>query len=345
LRLSGRHPSRLAALAPQDDGVGVVVSLHRQLVSPLRLPHHRHMELRHLRYFLAVADTRSFTRAADKLNVTQPTLSHQIKQLEQLIGTTLFERSARDVELTAAGRLFRPYCERILKEIESSALALSELEGLMRGTLHMGVFHSFSNSLLPPVLADFTQRYPGVHVVARLVPRLDMERDLLSGALDFAVAYSSEDTEHIVNEHLFDEELVLVVGARHPLAPRKSMQMRDLADLSLVSLSPEFGARQFVDRFFTQSGIRPHVVLEMNAIEPILSTIRNSQLACVLSAGAVVDAKGLRTIRLVDPQPERTVGILWRRNGHRSAAAQRMADMIRAAYGKKDQSGRAGSRK
>ncbi len=302
------------------------------------------MEIRHLRYFLAVAETRSFTRAASSLNVTQPTLSHQIKQLESLIGTVLLDRTARDVELTAAGRLFKPYCERILKELESSALAVSELEGLMRGTLQMGVFHSFSNSLLPPILAEFTRRYPGVHVVARLVPRSDMERDLLSGALDLAVAYVSEDREHFVTERLFDEELVLVVGARHALAARKSVRMHELAALSLVALSPEFGARQFVDRFFAAANRRPHIVLEMNAIEPILSTIRNSGLACVLSAGAVPDAKGLRLIRLIDPQPNRTVGILWRRHGHRSAAAQRMAEMIRAAYAEQKAPGR-GSRR
>lgn len=79
----------------------------------------------------------------------------------------------------------------------------------------------------------------------------------------------------------------------------------------------------------------PHVVLEMNAIEPILATIRNSGLASVLSAGAIVDANGLRIVRLIDPAPKRSVGILWRRNGHRSAAAQRMAEMIKAAYGGK----------
>ena len=79
------------------------------------------MELRHLRYFLAVAVERSFTRAAARLHVTQPTLSHQIKQLEAMVGTTLFERSTKEIELTAAGRLFKPYCERILKEIEVRA--------------------------------------------------------------------------------------------------------------------------------------------------------------------------------------------------------------------------------
>jgi LysR family cyn operon transcriptional activator len=290
------------------------------------------MELRHLRYFLAVTEAHSFTRAAERLHVTQPTLSHQIKQLEALIGTVLFERAGRDVELTAAGRLFRPYCERILKEVEASTLALSELEGLMRGTLRIAVFHSFSNSMLPPVLSQFALRYPGVHVVARLVPRSEMESNLATGDLDLAVAYTSEENEHIVNERLFDEELVLVVGARHPSAARTSMRMREIAELPLVLLTPEFGARQFIDRFFQGAGLRPHIVLEMNAIEPILSTIRNSKLAGVLAEGAVADGKGLRLIRLTEPQPKRTVGILWRRNGHRSAAAQRMAEMIRAAY-------------
>jgi LysR family cyn operon transcriptional activator len=290
------------------------------------------MELRHLRYFLAVSDTRNFTRAASRLHVTQPTLSHQIKQLESLVGTVLFERGTKDIELTAAGRLFKPYCERILKEIDSSVLAISELEGLMRGTLRMAVFHSFSHSMLPPILSEFALRYPGVHVTARLVPRLDMERDLLSGDLDLAVAYITEDNEHITAESLFDEELVLVVGSKHSHAARKSMPMRDISSLPLVLLTQEFGARQFVDRFFASASLRPHVVLEMNAIEPILSTIRDSRLASVLSAGAIVDATGLKIVRLTEPAPKRTVGILWRRNGQRSAAAVRMAEMIRDAY-------------
>ena len=110
------------------------------------------------------------------------------------------------------------------------------------------------------------------------------------------------------------------------------MPMGELAKLPLVLLTPEFGARQFVDRFFADINLRAHVVLEMNAIEPILATIRDSGLASVLSAGAIVDTTGLQTVRLTDPAPKRTVGILWRRNGHRSAAALRMAEMIRAAY-------------
>ena len=298
------------------------------------------MELRHLRYFLAVADTRNFTRAAERLHVTQPTLSHQVKQLESMIGTVLFERSTKEIELTAAGRLLKPYCERILKEIESSVLAISELEGLMRGTLRMAVFHSFSHSMLPPILSEFALRYPGVHVTARLVPRVDMERDLVNAELDFAVAYIADDNDQIVAERLFDEELVLVVGSKHSHAGRKSMPMRELAKLPLVLLTPEFGARQFVDRFFAGTGLQSHVVLEMNAIEPIMATIRDSRLASVLSAGAIVDTSGLHIVRLTEPAPKRSVGILWRRNGHRSAAALRMAEMIQAAYSERGNAAR-----
>jgi LysR family cyn operon transcriptional activator len=293
------------------------------------------MELRHLRYFLAVANTRSFTRAAERMHVTQPTLSHQIKQLEQMVGTMLFDRSTKEVELTAAGLLFKPYCERILKEIESSALAISELEGLMRGTLRMAVFHSFSHSMLPPILSEFALRYPGVHVITRLVPRMEMERELIDAELDMAVAYVAGDNDQIVAEPLFAEELVLVVGSKCPQAGRKSMPMSELATLPLVLLTPEFGARQFVDRFFTETGQQPHVVLEMNAIDPILATTRNSGLATVLSAGAIRDDSGLHIVRLTDPAPKRLVGILWRRDGHRSAAALRMAEMVREAYGQK----------
>lgn len=290
------------------------------------------MQLRHLRYFLAIADMRNFTRAAERLHVTQPTLSHQIKQLESMIGAILFERGAKEVELTAAGRLFKPYCERILKEIESSALAISELEGLMRGTLRMAVFHSFSHSMLPSILSDFALRYPGVRVTAQQVSQVDLKRDLLNAELDFAISYISEGYEQIVAEYLFDEELVLVVGSKHSHAGRKSMPMSELATLPLVLLTPEFGARQFVDAYMSDNGLAPHVILEMNAINLILATIRNSGLASVLSAGAVIDPRGLQIVRLTDPAPKRTVGILWRRNCHRSAAAQRMADMVKAAY-------------
>lgn len=293
----------------------------------------RLIELRHVRYFLALAEARSFTQAAARLNVTQPTLSHQIKRLETAIGAVLFERRSKDVELTQAGRLFRPFCDRVVKEIELGTLALSELEGLMRGTLRMGVSHSFSSSMLPNTMVEFASRYPGVKVVARVVPREEMEKMLVAGELDLAVAYVSEESEQISAETLAEEQLVLVVGPDHPWAGRKSAPMRALAEIPLVLLTPEFAARQFVDRHFAEAELTANIVLEMNAIEPILSTVRISKFATVLSDGAVPRTEDLHLVRLTDPVPRRTISILWRLHGHRSAAAERMAEMVRATYG------------
>ncbi len=290
------------------------------------------MELRHLRYFLAVADCKSFTRAAEVLHISQPTLSQQIRQLEGRLGTRLFQRFARRAELTPAGETFKPYCDRLLNELNDGIVAIAELEGLVRGNLRLAVFHSFTSSLLGPVLADFALRYPGVHVVARLLPRVEMERELLVGNLDFAVAYASEDNEHIAAETLFEEELVLIVGRRHALARRTSMPMSMLAGLSLVLLTEEFGARQFVERFFAGQRLTPRVVLEMNSIEPILATIRQAPLATVLARGVITNRSDLHAVRLTRPTPRRTCAILWRRDGYRTVAARRMAEMIRAVY-------------
>ncbi len=125
------------------------------------------MKLRHLRYFLAVADCLSFTRAADQLHVSQPTLSHQVKALEEDIGSTLFDRVGRKVYLTPSGETLREYAHNVLNAITSATVAISELEGLTRGTLAIGVFESFSGSLLPPLPAQSPRLYPGGRATVR----------------------------------------------------------------------------------------------------------------------------------------------------------------------------------
>jgi LysR family cyn operon transcriptional activator len=293
----------------------------------------RQIELRHVRYFLAVAKARSFTHAAEELGVTQPTLSHQIKQLETIVDAVLIDRSSRTAELTESGRLFRPHCERLLRELEIGGVALTELKGLMRGHVRIAVSHSFSTSTLPNVLADFARRYPGVHVAARVVPHLDMQRALVAGDLDLAAAWMPERTDDIVAEPLTEEALMLVVGSQHPWAGRRSVTMQTLAGIPLVLLTREFAARQFVDKVLGDAGRSAGVLIEMNAIAPILAVVRGANFATVLSSGSVPDKRGLSLIKLTQPVPRRTLAILWRRDGHRSAAAERMASMIRAAYG------------
>src|SRR5580765_7819417 len=118
------------------------------------------IELRHLRYFLAVAELGHFTRAAGKLNVTQPTLSHQIRQLEGQLNLALFDRFGRLVKLTAAGEVLLPHARRVLRELDAAQSALGELHGLKRGELKVGIVQTVNACVIPEIVAQFSANHP-----------------------------------------------------------------------------------------------------------------------------------------------------------------------------------------
>jgi LysR family cyn operon transcriptional activator len=290
------------------------------------------MELRHLRYFLAIAESSSFTRAAVKLRVTQPTLSHQIKQLELEIGSPLFDRVGLRTSLTAQGKVLKTYAEQAINVIESGLTAVAELDGLIHGHLRVGVFHSFGSTLLPTTLAQFIQNYPGVHVVLRQQSRIEMEQGLVNGEIDLAVGYTPADSEKIVEERLFTDPVALVVGKRHPWSARRRISLNELHGQSLVLQTSEHPSRQLIDKYLHSKKIVPRIMAEMNSNEAVLATVRCSTLASLLSARVLAGVPGVRAIRLSEPALSRTAAIFWHRGGYRPAAARKAAEMIRAAY-------------
>jgi LysR family cyn operon transcriptional activator len=290
------------------------------------------MELRHLRYFLAIAETSSFTRAAVKLRVTQPTLSHQIKQLEQEIGAPLFDRVGLRTCLTSQGKVLKTYAEQAINVIESGLTAIAELDGLIHGHLRVGVFNSFSSSLLPTTLAQFIQNYPGVHVVLRQQSRADMEQGLVNGDLDLAIGYAPAASDNIVGETLFTDPMALAVGKRHPWFGRKRINLRELHGQPLVLQTPEHPSRQMIDKYLQSKKIVPRVLAEMNSNEAVLATVRCGTLATLLSARVLAGVPGLHAIRLPERALSRTAAIFWHRGSYRPAAARLAAEMIKTAY-------------
>lgn len=286
------------------------------------------MELRHLRYFLAVADRLSFTRAAGQLHVTQPTLSHQVKQLEEEVGSVLFDRVGRKVRLTPSGEIFREYAHQALKEIHSATTAISELEGLRHGALTVGVFESFSTSLLPPLLADFSNAYPGVHISVRQLPTGQLEEELDKGELHLGIAYSPPAMDKIVAEKLFDEPLVLVVGTKHRLAHKNKIHIAELDGEPLTLLTTRFPSRRLLETRLAAAGAKPRLVLEINSIQAMLGTVRYTKLGTVLTARMAKTVPGLHCVELV-PTIMRTAALFWRQGGYRTTAARAMADLIR----------------
>lgn len=291
------------------------------------------MELRHLHYFLKIAETLSFTQAAAALRVTQPTLSHQIKQLEQEIGTPLFDRVGRSIQITEAGRIFRGHAQRALHELESGLASVNELEGLIHGHLRIGVFRSFGNSLLPAVLADFHRAHPGVRLSMQQMSLADMENALGSGDIDFAITtYLPATSEKLVSEELFTEPLVLAVGPEHELYGRASVRLEALENMPLILRPAGTPSRQLIENCFAERGVAPRVVMEMSSGDATLATIRCSRLATICAGRALAGAPGLATIRIQAPELRRSGAILWHVDRHRPTAAVILAEMAKRAY-------------
>lgn len=291
------------------------------------------MELRHLNYFLKIAETLSFTQAAVALRVTQPTLSHQIKQLEQEIGTPLFDRVGRSVQITEAGRIFRGYAQRALRELESGLTTVTELEGLMQGQLRVGVFRSFGNSLLPSVLAEFYRTHPRVRVSMRQMSLAEMETGLANGDIDFAITtYLPATSDKMISEELFTEPLVLAVGEQHELFGHAPLQLEALTEVPLILRPAGTPSRRLIENCFSTRGLAPTVVMEMSSGDATLATIRCSRLATICAGRALAGAPGLATVQIEAPELRRSGAILWHKDRYRSTAAEILAQLAQRAY-------------
>lgn len=288
------------------------------------------MEIRQLRYFLDIADTEHLTQSAQNLFVTQSTLSHGLRQLEQELGVALFDRLGRGLKLSQAGAEFRVYASRALQEIEAGRMALADLGGLQSGKLKVGAFPTFLNTVVPVTVAAFNRAYSKVKVEVQDLRAGAIEQQLLDGDLDLGIAFHPAQHDEIEAEVLFEERLLLVVGPHHPLAGRTRLAMAELAGLALALLPRNFATRRLIDDSLRQAGIVPRVPVEMDSVESLLGVCRYGDLASIVPERAARQAPDLPAIALTEPEILRHAGILWRRGASRSAAAREFVALLRA---------------
>ena len=298
------------------------------------------MELRHLRYFVALADCLSFTRAAERVHVTQSTLSHQIRQLEEEVGQPLFERIGKRVVTTEAGALLLGFAVRALREVDGGIAMLQPGGGGLTGQLRIGATHTFNIGLIPECVALFLDRHPTVQIRIEELSADRISERLGSGALDLGIAYRPSGPSKLRFEPLFHEEMVLVVSERHPFAARRRIRMVELHQQPLVLLPVEFATRTLLDECFASCRAEPVVVAEMSTIAPMLGLVLRRPVGAIAAVGAVPPAMaGLVRIPIESPTPIRTPGLLWPEAAEHSAAVQSFAVIVRQAA-RADPSGR-----
>ncbi|RON01576.1 transcriptional regulator CynR [Pseudomonas brassicacearum] len=287
------------------------------------------MLLRHIRYLLAVAEHCNFTRAAEALHVSQPTLSQQIKQLEDSLGAPLFDRSGRTVRLTDAGEAYVRYARLALQDLEAAKRAMHDVQDLTRGSLRLAMTPTFTAYLIGPLLARFNSLYPGINLSVEEMTQDHIEAALAEDRLDIGIAFTGSHLADIDSQALFAETLSLVVSEVHPgFSRQQSLNAQALGQQSLVLLSGNFATRQHIDLYCRQQGIAPRIAIEANSISAIVEIVRRGSLATILPEAIARELPGLRPLALHPALPQRTVALLSRKGAYRSAASEAFRALV-----------------
>ncbi len=288
------------------------------------------MELRHLRYFVALADCRSFTQAAARAHVTQSTMSHQIRQLEDEVGHPLVDRIGRKVALTEAGQSFLNAAIRALQEVDAGLALLRPSASRLVGQVRVGATHTFNQALIPECVALFLARHPNVRICVEELSAAEIGTQLRAGLLDLGIAYQPGEPEGFTFEPLFHEEMVLVVGSTHPLAGRRRIRMVELHRQPLVMLPLRYATRVLLDECFAACGAEPAVLVEMSSVAPMIALVHRSPVAAIVAASALPRGmQGVVAVPIESPTPVRTPGLLWAAGATKGALAQAFSTIVR----------------
>lgn len=274
-------------------------------------------ELRHLRYLLAVADHGNFTRAAQDLHISQPTLSQQIQQLERNVGAQLLDRSGRSVRLTDAGHAYLAHARRALRELAAGERAVHDVTDLSRGHLRLAVTPTFIAYLVGPLIAELHGHHPGITATVQEMTQDSIENRLLADELDLGIAFDQPHLPGISAAPLYAETLIVVAGATNPCEP---LTAHTIGQCPLVLLTPDFATRGSIDGYFAEHDVSPRIVMETNSIQALIEIVRHTSLATVLPEAIAHQQQRLSHVDLDPPVRSRTVTLLTREGAYRTAA-------------------------
>lgn len=292
------------------------------------------MQFQQLQYFVAVAETRHFTRAADLVHVAQPSLSQQIKALERELGADLFLRARGNITLTDAGEALLPLARRILADADTARHEVQELVQLRSGRVRLGATPSVCTGLLPDVLRAFHDRYPGIRLLIEEGGSHDLVRELARGALDLALVVLPLPTPSpaLTTVELLREDLVVVSSPEAP-APggpgRRTVRIADLEGERLVMFRHGYDLRELTVAACRAEGFEPDFAVEGGEMDAVLGFVRAGLgLAVVPRMVAARSGRGLRVTPLARPGLHRTIALAHRSDVAPPRAARELQRML-----------------
>lgn len=266
--------------------------------APTQLDLDRTVTLRQLRTFKTVADLSSFSLAARRLKLSQPSVSYQVKELEETLGLPLLDRLRKRVQLTEAGSLLYSYARRVLDVLDEATVAIEEMRGIKRGTLRVGASTTVGIYLLPAALGAFKKLHPGLVISLEIGTRARVQEQVLRNELDLAVVGPALNDPELAITPFLTDELVVVAPANHPMAGRRGISLKDLAGQPFVMREASSGSRWSLEKAARKAGARLQVAMELgsngaikHAVESGLGLAVISRYACALefSSGRLVE--------------------------------------------------------
>ena len=298
------------------------------------------MNLQHLRYFLAVARTGGFTQAAQQMNVTQPTVSSAILELEKSMGVQFFNRDKRHVALTTEGRLLLSYVVQVedLLEEASERLRRSDLApgmGFQFGAVDAAVIY-----LLPDILKEYMRCYPGVALKTQVAPSRYLIDDLLTQRSEFALIHLPYTHAKIDAVPIYRDEMPLVVGPAHRFARCRAVALAEVVEEPLILFHADSVSRKVVDDKLAEAGLAPGAVMELRSPEAMRKLVEAGVGISFLPRLTIRESLvsgALTTVAVRGVAFEREIGVAWRRGRYFGQAVRRLLEAVFAAYGGRDE--------
>lgn len=286
------------------------------------------MEIRQLKYFIKSAELLNFTEAAKASNITESTLSQQIKQLENELDILLFKRIKKHIELTEAGDMLLPYARRTVADSEDAIQRMKDLQNLHTGTLRIGGTFSLC-SLLPNTLLKFSQKYPYIKISVECQTADKLLSHLKVHKLDLALCFESPlPIDSVESEFLFDSPMCVIVHRHHPLAALKEIPLKILGNYPLALTIKGMHARAIMDNYLqrTQQKLEPQ--LELNDINMLFRLIKTKHWISILPKSTIINENELKAVPLVEKELKMRAALMWLKDNYQKKAVEEFSRML-----------------
>jgi len=289
------------------------------------------LSLPRIRSFITVAEERQFRRAAERLGLSQPALSAQLRELEEFLGVALLSRTTRSVHLTAEGEKFLQRARNIFADLEAAVLELRDHASLRRGRLAVASIPSAASRILPSVVAGFSRRFPGIDIQVIELASNDVERCIAAGNADLGIAPTPDRNSELTFSFLLRDRFIGLVPKDSPIARQRRVRLEALFEYPLIATVPGTSIRATLERACRERGHSLRVTHSVTQHQTVVAMVAAGLGVALLPALSMSEDDDVARVSVVNPQITRDIGIIQRKGGSLSAAVQEFMSALKTA--------------